>query len=1052
MKLKLLVAGFILSVFFVGLVTFTTTQNVKNLKERHAYFLKNSPINSRLKMSKKERLSSGIPPNKYMENEYLLEMNPTLGRPTPEKLFALQEKMTNKNLAQRVPGDATGNAWVERGPNNVGGRTRMLLFDPNDSFKKRVFAGGVSGGLWVNNDITDANASWTRVSGIPENISASSITVDPNNSQIFYVGTGESYVGGSVNGNGLWQSLDGGVTWGKIFGGATANGEGAKLTVNAPGSIASDYTAIQASFGLPLTSITGNLVLVDDGTGLPTEGCNTLINGGAVSGNIAVIERGSCSFATKVKNAENAGAIAVLVVNNVAGAPIIMGGDDYTIYIPAIMVSQADGQTIMAQLGSTVNVTIQPDVTPSTLSFYSGGVQHINDIAIRDVGSTSEIYVAAAASSFADASPTGFMGVSAYGLYKSTDSGVSWILVDNNVPSTTHSYEINDIEIAADNSIWVATRGSIYGDGGGVILSSTDGVTFSDKHTITGGKRTQIAASSTNAGTFYVLAQGGATPVTILKTTDSFATVTTITPPADADTDIAADDFTRGQSFYDLLLEVDPVNDNIAYVGGIDLFRTSNSGTSWSQISKWSNNNALSGLNISEVHADMHALAFHPSTANVAIIGNDGGVFYARTLSGASVSTTAIASRNKDYNVTQFYSGAIGQLTTTDMLLAGAQDNGSQFVDATAGSGANSFVDVYGGDGAYEFIDKDNAYLIVSYVYNTYTLFKLPLGSGSFSIQDDQTTGAFINPTDLDDNLDILYSDGFNDPTNQISRYTDILTATPIRTNIKNGLLTEQPTAFKVSPFTTASTILFVGLKNGTLLKVTNADTSPGWFDISDSSFVGSISNINFGANEDEIIVTFHNYGVASVWFTTDGGTTWANKEGDLPDLPVKAVMMNPLNNDEVIVGTDLGVWRTQNFKTTSPNWVQSQNGMQNSKVTSFDLRTADNTVLASTYGRGLFTGAFSAGTLAINNFEKEKTSILVYPTASNGQFTITPKLNIGKSTLSIFDMRGRQVYKETHNFRQGTASKINTSLKVGVYVLKLKGDNFNFTQKIIIK
>ena len=125
---------------------------------------------------------------------------------------------------------------------------------------------------------------------------------------------------------------------------------------------------------------------------------------------------------------------------------------------------------------------------------------------------------------------------------------------------------------------------------------------------------------------------------------------------------------------------------------------------------------------------------------------------------------------------------------------------------------------------------------------------------------------------------------------------------------------------------------------------------------------------------------------------------------------------------------------------------------MQNSKVTSFDLRTADNTVLASTYGRGLFTGAFSAGTLAVNNFEKEKLSILVYPTASNGQFTITPKLNIGKSTLSIFDMRGRQVYKETHNFSQGTASKINTSLKVGVYVLKLKGDNFNFTQKIIIK
>lgn len=915
MKLKLLVAGFILSVFFVGLVTFTTTQNVKNLKERHAYFLKNSPINSRLKMSKKERLSSGIPPNKYMENEYLLEMNPTLGRPTPEKLFALQEKMTNKNLAQRVPGDATGNAWVERGPNNVGGRTRMLLFDPNDSFKKRVFAGGVSGGLWVNNDITDANASWTRVSGIPENISASSITVDPNNSQIFYVGTGETYVGGDVTGNGIWKTVDGGTTWTHSFGGSTG----------------------------------------------------------------------------------------------------------------------------VTTFGSTSGQTFVP------------GQYNVNDVKAWNNGGSTVIFAAVGANSFGftGVDPT-FIGAFQYGLYKSTDNGANWSLVSNDISG--NPYEVNDIEIAADNSIWVATKGNVFGSGGGTILQSIDGTSFIVKHTITNGKRTQIAASTISDGTFYVLAQGGATPVTILKTTDSFDTVITLTPPADADTGIAADDFTRGQSFYDLLLEVDPTNDAIVYAGGIDLFSTSNSGSSWSQISKWSNNNDLSGLNISLVHADMHALTFHPTNADIAIIGNDGGVYYASSLSGASSATTAISSRNKDYNVTQFYTGAIGQSTATDMLLAGAQDNGSQFVDAASGSGANSFVDVYGGDGAYEFIDKDGAYIIVSYVYNTYQRLNLPLTGAGKEIQADQTTGTFINPADLDDNLDILYANSTSGSTYQIVKYIGVRSSFTPRTDFTHTKLTGEPTAFKVSPFTTASTTLFVGLKNGTLLKVTNADTTPVWFDIGDSNFLGSISNINFGANEDEIIVTFHNYGVASVWFTTDGGTTWANKEGDLPDLPVKAVMMNPLNNDEVIVGTDLGVWRTENFKTASPNWVQSQNGMQNSKVTSFDLRTADNTVLASTYGRGLFTGTFSAGTLAVNNFEKEKLSILVYPTASNGQFTITPKLNIGKSTLRIFDMRGRQVYKETHNFSQGTASKINPSLKTGVYVLKLEADNFTYNQKIIIK
>ena len=171
---------------------------------------------------------------------------------------------------------------------------------------------------------------------MPENLAVSCITYDPNNTNTFYVGTGESYVQGTINGNGLWKSTDAGNNWSRVLGGATANGEGAKVIVNSPVGIAGDYPAIQASFGEPLTSITGNLVLVDDGTALnPNLGCNPAVNSGEIAGNIAVIERGSCFFDIKVKNAENAGAIAVLVVNNVAGAPIIMGGDDYTIiYLP----------------------------------------------------------------------------------------------------------------------------------------------------------------------------------------------------------------------------------------------------------------------------------------------------------------------------------------------------------------------------------------------------------------------------------------------------------------------------------------------------------------------------------------------------------------------------------------------------------------------------------------------------------------------------------------------------------------------------------------------
>ena len=503
------------------------------------------------------------------------------------------------------------------------------------------------------------------------------------------------------------------------------------------------------------------------------------------------------------------------------------------------------------------------------------------------------------------------------------------------------------------------------------------------------------------------------------------------------------------------MLEVDPSNDAIVYVGGVDSFRSADGGTSWAQLTKWSNNNALAALTIPLVHADFHALTFHPTDTNIAVLGTDGGIYYASSLSGALSSRSAISSRNKDYNVTQFYTGAIGQSTTTELLLAGAQDNGSQFINGAA-AGINSSSDIFGGDGAYEFIDKDNAYLIVAYTNNVYSLFPIPFtGSGEVVIQDDQNTGAFINPAGLDDNLDILYADGIDGTTNQISRYTAI-TTTPVRTNLSNPALTGEPTAFKVSPYTTTTTTLIVGTDDGKLLKVTNADTTPnlatGWTDITGSGFAGSVSAIDFGANENEIIVTFHNYGVTSVWFTTDGGSTWANKEGDLPDLPIKAVMMNPNNNDEVIVGTDLGVWRTASFKTSNPTWVQSQNGMQNVKVTSFDYRTADNTVLASTYGRGLFTGHFTSGVLAVNNYKINKKKIDIYPTVSSETFTIRPKVDLGPSHLKIFDLRGRLVYNKQPNFSQGTETSINLSLKSGVYVLKIKASNINFSQKIIIK
>jgi len=912
MKKKLLLLFITIASISFAYKYSTQESKTEKLRKQHTALLKNHRYTKTINLSKEERKAQELPPNAYFEQEYLNEINPTTGRTHPENYIQLQQELKEQRATQRVPGDASDNAWVERGPNNVGGRVRMVLFDPNDGTNKRVFGAGVSGGLWVNNDITSGVSSWTRV-GIDENLAITCMTVDPNNPQIMYLGTGEAYTGDDAVGNGIWKSTDGGVTWVNVF--------------------SDNFNPV----------LSQRLYYIND------------------------IKAWNNPLTNKTE-----------VFAGVAGA------------------------------------------------YYGEGNQ--------------------------------WVGSSKTGLHKTTDDGANWNLISiTNFNGT--QYEPNDIEIGSDNTIWIGTERNSYGHGGGTILKSTDGITFTIAHTIATAntRRTQIAVSKQNANTVYVLAQvrtvnGAGTALTapfveMLKTTDAFATTTNMSVPADVDTGIPNDDFTRGQAFYDLVLEVNPSDDTKVYVGGIDLFSSTDSGTTWSQISKWSNNNDLAALPVSLVHADQHVMAFHPINTNIAVFGNDGGIFYTNNLAGASLSSS-ISSRNKGLNITQFYHGEIGQNEANELLLSGAQDNGTQLINGAA-VGVNPTEEVFGGDGAYSFIDKDGAYMIASYVYNVKVRLNLPYTGAGIYIENDQSTGSFINPQELDDNLDILYSNG----NNGIIRYKDITTAAIDKTVLNNPLLSTSATSLKISPFTTATSKLFIGTSSGKLLKIDNADTLPTWFDITGTLPVGSISDIAFGATEDEILVSYHNYGVTSIWFTEDGGTTWQDKEGAFPDIPVKAIMMNPLNNDQVIIGTQLGVWHTENFKDASPVWQQANNGMSNVKTTSFSLRTSDNTVMASTYGRGMFTGQFTAAVASVNDVLFAKKAFEIYPTISNGDFTVFAKNTLGKSTMQIFDTGGKQVHTQNINFNSQEKHQISLNLHSGVYIVHIIDENNKKSStKIIIK
>lgn len=127
------------------------------------------------------------------------------------------------------------------------------------------------------------------------------------------------------------------------------------VRINSPAIIAGDYDATTVAFGPPPSAagVTANIVQALDPADMAgpstTDGCSPFTNAAAIAGNIAIVDRGTCTAKTKTLNAQNAGAVGVIVVNNVAGSPAPSFGDDpaimTTITIPTVVLTQTDGNS-----------------------------------------------------------------------------------------------------------------------------------------------------------------------------------------------------------------------------------------------------------------------------------------------------------------------------------------------------------------------------------------------------------------------------------------------------------------------------------------------------------------------------------------------------------------------------------------------------------------------------------------------------------------------------------------------------------------------------------
>ena len=731
-------------------------------------------------------------PDLAAAQNYKMTVDPKLGYIPSERLF--NAKFPVKDI--EVNAAIAGVSWVERGPSNVGGRTRALAFDPNDPTRKKVWAGGVAGGLWYTNDITVSAPTWVHVDDLWDNIAITTIAFDPSNSQVIYVGTGEGWFNnGSVRGGGIWKSTNGGITWSRI-------------------------------------------------------------------------------------------------------------------------------------------ASTEPGAYDSGSHF-----QYVNKIVVTSTG----VVMAATRGYY----------INTGGIMRSTNGGTSWSRVLSIYDATGTKYDwASDIEIAANGDVYA---GFGQNESAGRVYKSTNsGVNWTDLSTsvgVSGAGRIELACAPSNSSVVYVVARlanaAGSNDIAWVKrTTDGGANWSTMAIPRLADD--GSTHFTRSQSWYDLILQVHPTDENLVLAGGIDLHRTLNGCSSWVAVSHW-----YGGFSKPYVHADQHAIVFRPGFPDQVLFGNDGGV-YLSTNAGNTAATPTFSERNNGYNVTQFYSVSGRNAASSNNFLAGSQDNGTQIFATTQ---VNLTTSASGGDGGFCHIDQLNPNIqISSYTNNSFN--RSLDGGKSFTNFVDDADGHFINPSTYDNQRKILYSAGDANVLRRFSGIDGSITSTNIESSSFGGGMIS---ALKVSPTNDA---IIIGFDNGRIYKITNPSTgAPSAARIDNGSrpitATGWISSIDIGANDNQILVTFSNYGVTSVWETTDGGTNWYSKEGNLPDMPIRWAIYNPNNRNQVMAATELGVWTTDDFGPGTngvPVWGASNTNLAHTRCDMLYFRPADGMVAVATHGRGMYT------------------------------------------------------------------------------------------------
>jgi Divergent InlB B-repeat domain/Calx-beta domain/Viral BACON domain/Bacterial pre-peptidase C-terminal domain len=539
------------------------------------------------------------------------------------------------------------------------------------------------------------------------------------------------------------------------------------------------------------------------------------------------------------------------------------------------------------------------------------------------------------------------------GIWRSTDAGTTW-----SQRATTSMIDINFNPTDGNKCIASGNQGARYSTDGGLTWNTATGVPTNGRIEVAYSLNTPAivyASVFVNSGEVYRSDNGG----------QSYVLVNTGLSYLD------------GQGWYDNIIWVDPTNSNIVIVGGIDLWRSTDGGVSFTKISQW-----FSAPQ--SAHADQHAIIessqFNGTTNKTVFFGNDGGIYRATDVYSVSP-TTGWTELNNNLGITQFYGGAGN--ATSGRIFGGAQDNGTlRYV-----GGTETWDAPFGGDGGWCAADPtDSNYFFGEYVY--LQIHRSTNGGASQSsyiysglTDAEQKRANFIAPFILDpNNPNTLLAGG-----DQLWRSTNAKASTPSWTAVKSSV------ASNISAVAVAkgnSNIVWVGHDNGNVYYTTNGTaSSPTWTraDLGSPALPDRYcTRITIDpTNSSRVYVTFGGFSLGNVWRTDNNGLNWTNITGNLPSAPVYTLAVWQQNANNLYVGTEVGIFASANG---GQSWSPSNDGPTNCSVD--ELFWMNDILVAVTHGRGMFSINIAGGGSC--TYSLNPTSQSFGSSGGNGSFAIT--------------------------------------------------------------